>query len=639
MANKLKNFRAMLSNSRTRTVLIFTVVLLAVGIVFGFLRLHGAREAAGGSSKVANAPRNIQSIPGGFGGSKESAEYAKLQEQQNTEQAKRASHTGKSAIPTLIGSSSLNNQGFGDKGADTRGCVAPGTDVYSANCQVAGRLGPDGVVRSAADAGKDYKQEGNLVYGSDGKVIGHVGPSGEVIGPNGKVIGRVGPNGEVIGPDGKVIGKVSAAAQQGGLVYGPDGKLLGHIGPNGEVIGSSGKVIGHVLPNGDVVGPNGKIIGKAVSSTPGQLVYGSDGKVIGRVGPDGEVIGPNGKVIGRVGPNGEVLGLNGKVIGTTKTDRLHPGTTVYDRYGNPVGTIGPDGKLIPISQHAAASARAAQDAAADTRAGVPGATPGTGNAALQAILERQAKQLNAAEAQQAKQQMQAGMSSQVGQLISAWAPPQQQFVAGTPAKSDEKTEGQSADGQFGVGKGPIIKAGSIMFAILDTSINSDEPGPILATITSGSLKGGKLIGTLTKQKERVLVTFHTLSYKEFPASIGLQAVAIDPTTARTGLSDYTNNHYLLRYGTMFAATFLQGYAQAISQSGSSIVSNGFNTQKNMPSLSPQGELVVALGNVGAKYASILEGFQNTPPTVYVYSGAGMGVLVLSDLRLPSAPVA
>ena len=710
MPNALKNIKTMMSDSRTRTILIFTILLLVVGIIFGFLKLSGSSKKSGapGGSAVGNAP-NIQSIPGGFD-TPESAEYARLQQQQNQMQAKEASKTGKSAIPTLISSSTLGAQGFQQANAgNTQGCVAPGTPLYSSACQVIATLGPGGVVQ-ATNANQSAFEEGDIVYGADGKPIGRIGLNGEVLnaqgqvigyvgadglvrnakgevigqasqikegdlvyGPDGKVLGRVGPNGEVLDAKGRIVGYVGAdgvvknakgdvigqvsQVKEGGLVYGPDGKVLGRVGPNGEVLDANGRVVGYVGPDGVVRNAKGKVIGQASQIKAGELVYGPDGKVLGRVGPNGEVLDANGRVVGYVGPDGVVRNAQGQVIGevagtTKKPAKLTVGTPFYNAYGAQVGVVGPNGKFIPVSnavEHARTAnqntvATAQQRNNAGQFGALPGA-PGTPNPQLQALLEKQAAQLSEAEAQQKKFQMQGSMSGQVGQLLAAWGPSSQRYEVGGQQEKETPEGGapgvgelanRGAGGAYGIGggNGPTIKAGSIMFAVLDNTISSDEPGPILATITNGELKGGKLIGSLTNQGQKIMITFNSLNYEKFENSVSLNAVAIDPNTARTGLSDYTNNHYLLRYGTMFAASFVQGYAQAISQSGSTIVSNGFNTQKNMPSLSPSGELAVALGNVGTQYTSVLNSFQSTPPSVYVYAGTGLGVLVLNDLKLP-----
>ena len=57
-----------------------------------------------------------------------------------------------------------------------------------------------------------------------------------------------------------------------------------------------------------------------------------------------------------------------------------------------------------------------------------------------------------------------------------------------------------------------MKAGDIMFAVLDTSINTDEKNtPIMARIVGGPYKGGKLIGRFTLTDKRVMLSFNLLN--------------------------------------------------------------------------------------------------------------------------------
>src|SRR3990167_970998 len=438
MPNALKNIKTMMSDSRTRTILIFTILLLVVGIIFGFLKLSGSSKKSGapGGSAVGNAP-NIQSIPGGFD-TPESAEYARLQQQQNQMQAKEASKTGKSAIPTLISSSTLGAQSFQQANAgNTQGCVAPCTPLYSSACQVIATLGPGGVVQ-ATNANQSAFEEGDIVYGADGKPIGRIGLNGEVLNAQGQVIGYVGADGLVRNAKGEVIGQASQI-KEGDLVYGPDGKVLGRVGPNGEVLDANGRVVGYVGADGVVRNAKGKVIGQASQIKAGELVYGPDGKVLGRVGPNGEVLdangrvvgyvgpdgvvrnaqgdvigqvsqvkegalvyGPGGKVLGRVGPNGEVLDANGRVVGyvgpdgvvrnaqgqvigevagtTKKPAKLTVGTPFYNAYGAQVGVVGPNGKFIPVSNAVEHARTANQNTVATAQqrnnAGQFGALPG-----------------------------------------------------------------------------------------------------------------------------------------------------------------------------------------------------------------------------------------------------------------------
>lgn len=182
----------------------------------------------------------------------------------------------------------------------------------------------------------------------------------------------------------------------------------------------------------------------------------------------------------------------------------------------------------------------------------------------------------------------------------------------------------------------VIKAGTVLFGVLDTAVNTDEKGPILATIVHGKYKGGKLIGKITHEarQEKALLTFDTLSLPTHPTSLSVSAVAIDPDTARTALASDVDKHYLLRYGSLFASSFLEGYSKAISESGSTQTTTnsvfGATTTKTTPELSGNEQLMVALGEVGKKWGQQVRPLFNTPYTVTINQGTGLGLLFISD---------
>ena len=138
----------------------------------------------------------------------------------------------------------------------------------------------------------------------------------------------------------------------------------------------------------------------------------------------------------------------------------------------------------------------------------------TQQAAAQANQQQQAAQ----QRQQAVQDLEQGMRTQAQALMSSWTgksgSPAQQYIERTDApKSGDKKEKPEASEQSGDAKKEeasqstqsskssdqeTIKAGKIMFAVLNTAVNSDEPGPILATIVGGKYKGAKLLGKIQK---------------------------------------------------------------------------------------------------------------------------------------------
>lgn len=182
----------------------------------------------------------------------------------------------------------------------------------------------------------------------------------------------------------------------------------------------------------------------------------------------------------------------------------------------------------------------------------------------------------------------------------------------------------------------VIKAGTVLFAVIDTAINTDDKGPILATIVSGKMQGGKVIGAFTHAdyEEAVIIQFSTMSLPKRTNSIGIQAVAIDPDTARTALASDVDHHYFLRYGSLFASAFISGYGKAITQQGTTTTSplTG-TTTTTTPPLDNKEKFLAALGEVGTAWAGQIKPIFNTPYTVTVDQGTGIGLLFLSDVEL------
>lgn len=266
-------------------------------------------------------------------------------------------------------------------------------------------------------------------------------------------------------------------------------------------------------------------------------------------------------------------------------------------------------------------------------ASLPAIGSNSPEARLRAIQKLQQEELNRQQQRDMMQQMQGQMSLQAQKMMAAWSNHSTQAYA--QGMQMPAVGAAAGVGKGGVAKltGPVIKAGTIMFAVLDTGINSDEKSPILATIVTGPLKGSKLIGNFTRVDKKVLIKFSVINVPHFTHTFGVNAVAIDPNTARTAVAGYVNNHYLLRYGTLFASAFLSGLSQGILRSGATqFCFIGCST--TYKKLSPGEYVAVGLGNVGTQYAGVMKQNFNTPPTVKVAGGAGIGILFMSDVTIP-----
>lgn len=278
----------------------------------------------------------------------------------------------------------------------------------------------------------------------------------------------------------------------------------------------------------------------------------------------------------------------------------------------------------------------------------PATTPDTlSGQQLNQLLQRQSAQMSEQKLQQKVSQAQSRMDSVAKAHMTGWKTPNQVFVIGKRDQQEQAGAAGLVPGEGGAGAAgstlpsmegmPVIKAGDIMFAVLDTAVNSDEPGPVLATIVSGKYKGAKLIGGLQplgQKAQKIVLSFRTMSLNSVEKTISINAVAIDPNTARTALSSDTNNHYLVRYGSLFASSFLEGLGQVIQTSGSKIFvnSNGSTTIDNT-GLDTAEKVMSAFGKVGQQWGQAIAPEFNRPPTIKVYSGVGLGILFTQDVTI------
>ena len=237
-------------------------------------------------------------------------------------------------------------------------------------------------------------------------------------------------------------------------------------------------------------------------------------------------------------------------------------------------------------------------------------------------------------------QMQGMMLSQANQLFSSWSPiPTQQYVVGDLAK--EQIAGQvAASSQSGSDSklvaADIYKAGTIIFAVLDTEVNSDESTPVMATIVQGALKGSKVLGNFTRVDKKLLLKFSVLSVPRLTNSISINAVAIDPNTSQTSLATAVDNHYILRYGTLLASSFIKGMGEAIQDSADSTYVSGDTIvvgRDKESELNTTEKALIALGTVGEELGKALGPTFNTPPTVKVKAGVSVGLLLMADLSV------
>ena len=177
----------------------------------------------------------------------------------------------------------------------------------------------------------------------------------------------------------------------------------------------------------------------------------------------------------------------------------------------------------------------------------------------------------------------------------------------------------------------ILPAGTIEYGQLLIEANTDAPGPVLAQIVSGPLRGSRVLGAFTSTDEYLTLNFSQLVLDGISYSI--EAVAIDPATTLPGMITEIDRKYFTRIVLPMAAEFVTGLTDAISESGTTsvFISDSSVTQSTEDKDSKQ-EVSSGLSEAGEKLSEILdEEADKAQPMLRVAAGTPLGVLFVAPV--------
>jgi len=184
-----------------------------------------------------------------------------------------------------------------------------------------------------------------------------------------------------------------------------------------------------------------------------------------------------------------------------------------------------------------------------------------------------------------------------------------------------------------------LQPGDILQAVLQTAIDSDEPGPVRARVVGERFKGSILLGSLTSfppvlgsRPERVLVKFNALTTAD-RMTHRIEAYAIDLATARPALATDVDHHTLERWGSLLAASFLVGYGNAVRASHTITTVGPLGNVVSVPKDHIDHEDIVreAVGTVSERMGAAVGEHFRRPNTITVESGTGIGVLIVAPV--------
>ena len=686
LKDKINTAKDVFSNTRSRMVVIILITIVVLVLVIAYVKFKRSQLPPAGLGSAMTGVPGITSIPG-IG--QPTREYAKLQEQQNVELAKEAAHKGTSAMPTVVrttyldvgvsadlskqsGATSVAGCGVEElKRAHAAGVTA--SELRCRGCSVAALMAAGftaGELRAAGFSAQELKDGGfsasdlkNAGFNTnesavasgdkcDAKMLREARSKGVAA----SELKKLGCSAAALKAAGYTASELRAAGFSAGELRdagfsakdlkdagfsaselrnaGFSAKELSEAGFTPEQLLAAGYTSGDLVRAGVVAGSSGKkeeVSSCSVDSLKKARASGVSAAKLKDLGCSAAAL----KAAGYTASELRAAGFSAQELraaGFSAKELKDAGFTNADLYS--AGFSPDDLKAAGFSE--AETNKVAENYNIQKQE----ATSDFSN--LQDKIGRMSDDriagMNDQDMDNFIKQQQAMMMMQANQLFSTWSViPLQQYVQGESPKADkEKAKTLSAEEQKAemLKNSDIYKAGSIIFATLDTEVNSDENSPITATVIQGPLSGSKVVGNFQRVDKKVLLQFSVLSIPRLSTSIGITAVAMDPDTAKTAMASSVDNHYMLRYGTLLATSFISGLGQVIQESGSKLQTTTTGTIAEKPALNMAQKIMAAMGNVGQQFSSALAPKINTPPTIKVNAGSGIALLLMSDLLVP-----
>lgn len=179
----------------------------------------------------------------------------------------------------------------------------------------------------------------------------------------------------------------------------------------------------------------------------------------------------------------------------------------------------------------------------------------------------------------------------------------------------------------------LIKTGNIMYATLDSEVNTDDGGTVLATIRSGEWDGAKLIGKIQQTPNNINLIFSTLAPQDSRKTMKINAIALREEDAKQGVAEDIDHHILERYGSLAVASLMSGYGKAYQkQTGSTVILPGGTVIQQQEEPTSREINAQAVGEMGqAMSQEIRKGF-NRPTTYSAPVNQGFGLFFLTDIH-------
>lgn len=176
----------------------------------------------------------------------------------------------------------------------------------------------------------------------------------------------------------------------------------------------------------------------------------------------------------------------------------------------------------------------------------------------------------------------------------------------------------------------IIPTGEIEYAQLLIEANSDVPGPVMAQLASGPLKGSRILGKFEVQNEYLTLTFDTIVIDGVAGSV--DAIALDPGTTLPGMATEVKQRYFKRIVLPAAAAFVEGMSTSLADTVTSIAVTGDTVVQENQNASTEDAIAAGVAELGSSLREELDDIADkTEILVKIHAGTPMGILFLSPV--------
>jgi intracellular multiplication protein IcmE len=204
--------------------------------------------------------------------------------------------------------------------------------------------------------------------------------------------------------------------------------------------------------------------------------------------------------------------------------------------------------------------------------------------------------------------------------------------------SGDGAEGAASSSEMGADLPDLLaSAGDIVYAQTLTEANTDAPGPVLAQIISGPMKGSRIIGGFAETEKFLTITFDRVVYEG--RVVDVDAIAIDADTTLPGVITDIDNRYFKRVVLPAAAAFVEGFGEAVADSGSTTVSvEGETVTTETDDIDTREELLSGVSEATSVISEFMdEEADRTQPMLKVAAGTPIGIMFIDEVEDPNFP--